>query len=154
MKKISIGFLVTFLLLIILSACKEDKWMDWKILNDQWYAKHKNDSGFVTTSSGLCYKVIHQGYQRRPNINSVAFVKYKGSLIDGSVFEVADTTTAAVSLSTAIPGWQEGIPKMNGGGSYDFYIPSKLGYGTASTNLLIPPYSVLIFHVDLIDSQY
>lgn len=154
MKRISIGFLITFMLLIIISACKEDKWMDWKLANDQWYANHKNDPGFITTSSGLCYKVIHQGYQRRPNINSVVFVKYKGSLIDGSVFQAVDTTTAVLTLATAILGWQEGIQKMNGGGSYDFYIPSKLGYDTISTNLTIPPHSVLIFHVDLIDSQY
>jgi len=151
MKRISIGFFFTFLLLILFSACQEYKFMDWKLMNDQWYAKHKNDSGFVTTSTGLSYKVIHQGWylNRKPNINSYITVRYIGRLIDGSIFDSATTT---LSLSGTIAGWKEGIPKMNNGGSYKFYIPSKLGYDTTSTNASIPPHSVLIFDVDLLDS--
>jgi len=127
--------------------------MDWKIMNDNWYSIHKSDSGFVITPSGLCYKVIHQGYQRKPNINSIIIVNYKGTLIDGSVFDsIATGTTTQIQLSTSIKGWQEGIPKMNGGGSYIFYIPSNLGYDTISTNSQIPPHSVLRFDVNLVDS--
>jgi FKBP-type peptidyl-prolyl cis-trans isomerase len=153
MKRTSIVFLITFLFLLLMSACQENMYMDWKLMNDKWYAVHKSDSGFITTPSGLCYKVIHQGYQRKPNINSIVIVNYKGSLIDGSVFDsIATGTTIQMQLSTAIKGWQEGIPKMNGGGSYIFYIPSKLGYDTISTNSQIPPYSVLKFNVNLVDS--
>lgn len=122
-------------------------------MNDNWYSIHKSDSGFVITPSGLCYKVIHQGYQRKPNINSIIIVNYKGTLIDGSVFDsIATGTTTQIQLSTSIKGWQEGIPKMNGGGSYIFYIPSNLGYDTISTNSQIPPHSVLRFDVNLVDS--
>ena len=153
MKRTSIVFLITFLFLLLMSACQENMYMDWKLMNDKWYSVHKSDSGFITTPSGLCYKVIHQGYQRKPNINSIVIVNYKGSLIDGSVFDsIAIGTTIQMQLSTAIKGWQEGIPKMNGGGSYIFYIPSKLGYDTISTNSQIPPYSVLKFNVNLVDS--
>jgi FKBP-type peptidyl-prolyl cis-trans isomerase len=153
MKRTSIIFFITFLFLIILSACKENEYMDWKIMNDNWYSIHKSDSGFVITPSGLCYKVIHQGYQRKPNINSIIIVNYKGTLIDGSVFDsIATGTTTQIQLSTSIKGWQEGIPKMNGGGSYIFYIPSNLGYDTISTNSQIPPHSVLRFDVNLVDS--
>ena len=151
MKRISISFLLTFLLLIILSACQENKWMDWKLMNDQWLAKHKADTGFVTTSSGLCYKVIHQGlYPKKPNVSSWIIANYKGRLIDSSEFDSGQYNNY---LSGAIKGWQEGIKKMNVGGSYTFYIPSALGYDTISTNSKIPPHSVLIFDVELIDSD-
>jgi len=153
MKQTSIAFFITFLLLIIMSACQENMYMDWKLKNDSWYAAHKNDPGFVTTPSGLSYKVIHQGYQRRPNINSVVIVNYKGSLVDGSIFDSIPTgSSVQLQLSSTIKGWQEGIAKMNAGGSYRFYIPSNLGYDTVSTNPKIPPHSVLIFDVNLIDS--
>ena len=153
MKRTSIAFFITFIFLIIMSACQENMYMDWKLLNDNWYTVHKSDSGFITTPSGLCYKVIHQGVQRFPNVNSVVLVTYKGTLIDGSVFDSTATgTTSQVSLSSAIPGWKEGIIKMQNGGNYIFYIPSKLGYDTTSTNTAIPPHSVLRFNVHLIDS--
>jgi len=136
-----------------MSACQENMYMDWKLLNDNWYSVHKSDSGFITTPSGLCYKVIHQGVQRFPNVNSVVLVSYKGTLIDGSVFDSTATgATTQISLSSAIQGWKEGITKMQNGGNYIFYIPSKLGYDTTSTNAAIPPHSVLKFNVHLIDS--
>jgi FKBP-type peptidyl-prolyl cis-trans isomerase len=157
MKRTSIVFLITFLFLIIISACKENEYIDWKIMNDNWYAAHKSDPGFVTTPSGLCYKVIFQGNQRKPNINSYVIVNYKGSLIDGSVFDsVAKGASTILQLSNNLypncPGLKEGFPKMQAGGRYIFYIPSKLGYDTVSTNSLVPPHSVLKFDVTLIDS--
>ena len=153
MKRTSIVFFITFIFLIIMSACQENMYMDWKLLNDNWYSVHKSDSGFITTPSGLRYKVIHQGVQRFPNVNSVVLVSYKGTLIDGSVFDSTATgATTQVSLSSAIPGWKEGLVKMQNGGNYIFYIPSKIGYDTVSTNAAIPPNSVLKFNVHLIDS--
>jgi len=153
MKRTSIAFFITFLFLIIMSACKESEYMDWKIMNDNWYSKHKSDSGYITTPSGLCYKVIHQGYNRRPNTSSYVIVNYKGSLIDGSVFDSTATGSSSILLlSSTIKGWIEGIQKMNGGGSYKFYIPSNLGYDTTTTNAAIPPHSVLRFDVTLVDS--
>jgi len=152
MKRTSIVFFITFLFLIIMSACKENVYMDWKLQNDKWLAIHKSDSGFVTTPSGLCYKVLNQGNQRHPNSGSSILVSYKGTLVDGSTFDQA--SNVGMVLSQAIPGWKEGIPKMQNGGNYIFYIPSKLGYDTASNNVKIPPHSVLIFNVTLIESQY
>ncbi len=155
MKRTSIVFFISFVFLIIISSCKENEYVDWKLMNDKWYSIHQHDSGYVTTASGLCYKVIHQGYQRKPNINSTILVNYRGTLIDGSVFDsVATGTSVALVLSGTVKGWQEGIPKMNGGGTYKFIIPASLAYDTATTNTKIPAYSVLRFDVTLIDSQY
>jgi len=155
MKQTSIVLFITFLFLILMSACQENMYMDWKIKNDMWYSIHKSDPGFIRTPSGLCYKVIHQGVQRNPNVNSVVVVNYKGTLVDGSVFDsVATGTSVQLLLSSSIEGWKEGIPKMQSGGNYIFYIPSKIGYDTITSNAAIPPYSVLKFDVHLIDSYY
>ncbi len=146
-----LAFLILTVIIIVSStSCKEKEFADWKILNEQWYNIHKSDSGFVTTPSGLCYKVIHQGYQRHPSVNSYIKVNYEGKLIDGSVFDSG--TNSIMSLSGTIQGWQEGIPKMQSGGTYIFYVPSALAYDTATTYSNIPPYSTLIFRVELVDS--
>lgn len=156
MKRPAFLFLLTFLLTIFLPACRENEWADWQLKNDQYMAQlkinNKNDSTFHVTNSGLCYKVIYQGwsYNRKPNANSYIKVNYRGSLIDGSTFDSG--TNAVFSLSSVVAGWKEGVTKMNGGGIYLLYVPAKLGYDTISTNKKIPPHSTLLFEVDLIDS--
>jgi FKBP-type peptidyl-prolyl cis-trans isomerase FklB len=149
MKRIT--FLPFLLLLVItFSACEEDKYVDWKLLNESWLETHKSDSGFIQTESGLCYKVIHQGYMRRPNSASNIVVKYSGKLVDGTVFDSSDEYST--NLSYMIKGWIEGVSKMNVGGRYIFYIPASLAYDADGSGD-IPPYSTLIFDVTLLDSE-
>ena len=149
MKRIT--FLPFLLLLVIaLSSCEEDKYADWKLLNESWLETHKSDPGFTQTESGLCYKVIHQGYMRKPNSGSNIVVKYSGTLIDGTEFDSNDEYST--NLSGMIDGWIEGIVKMNVGGRYVFYIPASLGYDADGSGD-IPPYSTLVFDVTLIDSD-
>ncbi len=150
MKRTALFSFFVLMLTIILPACREDVFMDWKLKNATWLEAHKSDSGFVTTSSGLMYKVIHQGEQRYPNVNSTVVVTYKGTLVDGSTFDSG--TKVGFVLSQTIAGWKEGIPKMQDGGHYIFYIPSQLAYDKISTNADIPPYSTLIFDVTLVKS--
>lgn len=150
MRRITFPTLLLLLLSIVLNSCKEDTFIDWKILNDNWYEQHKNDVGYKLTDSGLCYKVIHQGELRRPNASSNITVKYSGKLINGTTFDSSDYFEA--NLSSMISGWIEGITKMNVGGHYLFYIPADLAYGTAGQGT-IPPYSVLIFDVTLLASE-
>ncbi len=153
MKKIQQISFFTFItaILLLFTSCKDDKYIDWKILNEKWLETHKNDPGFFETESGLCYKVVHQGAMRRPNAGSWVVVKYSGKLIEGTEF---DSGTYDYYLSGAIKGWQEAIVKMNGGGKYILYIPSGLGYDKDGSGSDIPPYSTLIFEVELLDSYY
>lgn len=159
MKRISISFSLTFILLIILSACKNDEWIDWKIKNDQWLTNyvqtHKNDSNFYTTSSGLSYQIIYKGWVKghQPTLNDVVYVNYIGSLVDGSVFEsINQDSVTSLYLSNTIAGWQEALPKVYNGAHIKLFIPSNLGYGTSTSNTAIPPNSVLIYDLHLIDS--
>ena len=151
---------ITLLIIVLITgftACKEDEYMDWKIRNDNYMVQlkkdHETDSTFHVTSSGLCYQVLYQGweYERKPNINSYIYATYTGKLIDGSTFDSGTDSYLGI-VSGLVPGLQEGLRKMNGGGSYKFYIPSALGYDTVSTNSSIPPYSTLIFNLDLVTS--
>lgn len=153
MKQTSIITLIILLFILVLPACQESEWADWKLKNEQWLEVNKNKADIITTESGLQYKVIHQGWHlnRKPNVNSTIRVKYTGKLIDGSTFD--SSAEAILSLSGVIEGWREGITKMNDGGNYILYIPSTLGYDTASTNVKIPPHSTLIFDIDLMESK-
>ena len=158
MKRISIGFFITFLVLLGFSACQENVYMDWKLANDKWLTNyvqtHKNDTDFFTTSTGLSYQLIYGGYKlsRQPNSGSNIKVSYKGTLIDGSVFD-SNTVGTWLILSQTIAGWREIMPKLHTGAHIKLFVPSALAYDTISTNPVIPPHSVLIFDLNLLDSS-
>jgi FKBP-type peptidyl-prolyl cis-trans isomerase len=138
---------------LLLVGCTEDKYKDWQLLNEQWLAKNLKNDSIQQTSTGLQYKIIYQGdpNMRKPNQNSIVTISYKGELINGTVFDNGNNIT--FRLSNLIKGWQEGIVKMNGGGTYILYIPSNLAYDKDGSLPGIPPHSTLKFTVTLIDSQ-
>jgi FKBP-type peptidyl-prolyl cis-trans isomerase len=74
-------------------------------------------------------------------------VKYKGMLLDGTVFDEGTTTNY---VSAYIGGWQRTLPLLPKGTVATIYIPSELGYGTQA-NRSIPPNSVLVFDIELQD---
>lgn len=102
--------------------------------------------------SGLFYEIEEAGTNDRPTVNSDVTVSYKGSLLDGTVFDETDPgETVTFKLSNLIMGWQIGIPKIGRGGSTKLYIPSGLGYGSFPPSGDIPPNSILIFEITLVD---
>lgn len=101
--------------------------------------------------SGLYYIMTVEGSGASPSITSTAEVKYKGSLLNGTIFDqTAVDKTFSYALSGLVIGWQIGIPLMKKGGKATFIIPSSLGYGSANLGI-IPPNSVLRFDIELID---
>jgi len=154
MKRTSIISLFTLIFILAFSSCsKEDEYIDWKIMNEQWLANNLKNDGIIQTASGLQYKVINQGWtgSRKPNAASAVIVTYEGKLINDSVFDAG--TKTVFYLSNVIAGWTEGIKKMNDGGKYILYIPSSLAYGKDGSGVKIPPYSTLVFEVNLIGSS-
>lgn len=142
-------FFITLAIVLLFGACKEDEYADWKIINEAWLEKHKNDDGFIQTESGLSYKIINMGIIRHPNSSSFIRASYTGKLIDGSTF---DSGEYAAGLGNAIPGWQEGIPKIRTNGKMILRVPSSMGYGKTGSGSSIPPHSTLIFEVELHES--
>lgn len=106
--------------------------------------------GVVTTASGLQYKVITKGEGAMPKKGDTISVIYKGTLIDGTVFD-EQKSPVVFPLDNMIPGWIEGLQLMAVGSEYELYIPSKLGYGENAVGNMIKPNSVLIFNVKLTD---
>ncbi len=109
--------------------------------------------GVKTTESGLQYEVLVQGKGPKPTAESTVKVHYEGTLIDGTVFDSSYQRGEPIEfpLSGVIKGWTEGLQLMPVGSKYKLYIPYELGYGERGAGQSIPPYSALIFTVELLE---
>ncbi len=113
---------------------------------------NKQKSGVTTTSSGLQYEVLTEGTGPKPTAANKVTCHYHGTLIDGTIFDssVQRGQPATFPLQAVIKGWTEGVPLMNLGSKYRFFIPSELGYGDRQVSAQIGPNSTLIFDVELL----
>lgn len=108
--------------------------------------------GVTTTKSGLQYEVLTEGTGKSPKATDKVRCHYEGRLIDGSVFDSSYQRgePADFGLNQVITGWTEGVQLMKEGAKYRFHIPYVLGYGERGAGAQIPPYSTLVFDVELI----
>ena len=109
--------------------------------------------GVVQTKSSLQYEVLSEGKgERSPKATDTVLCHYEGRLVSGKVFDSSyeRNQPAEFGLNQVIPGWTEGLQLMSEGAKYRFYIPYLLGYGEQGAGPSIPPYSTLIFDVELI----
>jgi FKBP-type peptidyl-prolyl cis-trans isomerase FkpA len=116
-------------------------------------AENSKKSGIIITPSGIQYEIINQTDGPKPSYTDTVFVNYIGRLVDGTVFDSSYDRGSPMDfpLYQVIPGWAEGLQLMSVGSKYIFYIPSEYGYGPGGIQNIIPPYSTLIFEVDLLD---
>lgn len=109
--------------------------------------------GVTQTKSGLQYEVLSQGKGgKSPKATDTVVCHYEGRLVSGKVFDSSyeRNQPAEFALNQVIPGWTEGLQLMAEGDKYRFYIPYLLGYGEQGAGPSIPPYSTLVFDVELI----
>lgn len=101
--------------------------------------------------SGLHYIITQEGTGDKPSPLATVTVRYKGYLLDGTVFDqTSGTSTATFKLTDLIEAWQIGIPLLKeGGGKGTFFSPSSLAYGPNGIGD-IKPNSVLIFEIELV----
>lgn len=111
-------------------------------------AHNAGAAGVVTTASGLQIKVVEEGSGPYLSASDVALIGYKGTLLDGTVFD--ENPQAAMPVDGVVPGFSEGLQKMKKGGKYELWIPPQLGYG-ADDNGPIPGNSLLVFDIHVID---
>lgn len=111
------------------------------------YAKQK---GVKSTASGLLYKVIKEGDGAMPTDTSEVEVHYEGKLVDGTVFDSSYKRgqTATFAVNQVIKGWSEAVKLMKVGAEYEVCLPYEIAYGERGTRG-IPPYSTLIFKIEL-----
>lgn len=118
---------------------------------EAFLAENAKKEGVIQSKSGLQYKVLQEGTGPRPKATDRVTVHYKGTLIDGTVFDSSYDRGEPVTfpLDRVIKGWTEGLQLMKVGSKYRFFIPAKLAYGETGAGNVIPPNSVLIFDVEL-----
>ncbi|TDU63147.1 FKBP-type peptidyl-prolyl cis-trans isomerase FklB [Prosthecobacter fusiformis] len=111
-------------------------------------------AGWVTTASGLRYRVLASGPAegRSPTMFDTVMVHYRGTLTDGTVFDssIERGQPATFGVGQVIPGWTEALRVMKPGDQWVLYIPSGLAYGSRAVGDKIPANSDLIFQVALI----
>ena len=124
-----------------------------KLAGEQFLADNAKKPGVTVTASGLQYEVLTQGNGRKPKATDSVKCHYEGRLIDGTVFDSSYRrgTPATFGLNQVIAGWTEGVQLMQEGAKYRVYIPFNLAYGANGAGDSIPPYSALIFDVELIE---
>jgi FKBP-type peptidyl-prolyl cis-trans isomerase len=118
---------------------------------EKFFAGLKNNKAVTILPSGLAYEILKPGTGDYPKATDKVRVFYTGTLTNGDVFDSnVGNEPIEFPLNGVIPGWAEGIQKINKGGKIKLYIPSKLAYGEEAKQG-IPPNSALVFEVELLD---
>ena len=118
---------------------------------DKFLAANRKKAGVQETESGLQYKIIEPGNDNKPADVDTVWVKYKGTLIDGTVFDetAEDAEPISFPLKSVVAGWTEGMQLIGEGGHVELYVPANLAYGEQGRPG-IDPNSTLIFDVQLV----
>lgn len=123
-----------------------------KALIESYLTEHNID--VEPTETGLYYIETKAGKGKNPTKASKCTVHYQGTLLDGTVFDSSYGKTPfefELGMGQVIAGWDEGIAMMKKGGKATLILPSSIAYGERGAGNLIPPYSPLVFDVELID---
>lgn len=122
-----------------------------RIDGERFLEQNKDAEGVVTRESGLQYKVLTAGTGAVATDSSTVEVHYEGRLLNGTIFDSSYQRGKPITLkpTQVIKGWAEALKLMPEGSTWELYVPYTLGYGEQGTRN-IPPYSVLIFKVQLL----
>jgi FKBP-type peptidyl-prolyl cis-trans isomerase FklB len=118
----------------------------------EFLVENAKRDGITTLASGLQFEVLTAGEGAKPTRESNVRTHYHGTLIDGTVFDSSYDRgqPAEFPVGGVIAGWTEALQLMNAGSKWRLYVPSELAYGAQGVGS-IPPHSVLVFDVELLD---
>lgn len=110
-------------------------------------------TGVITTASGLQYEVLQQGTGPKPTASDNVKVNYRGTFIDGREFDSSYRSGQPMTtgLTGVIPGWTEALQLMPVGSRYKLFIPSNLAWGAQGYGPEIPPYTAVVFEVEMLE---
>jgi FKBP-type peptidyl-prolyl cis-trans isomerase len=122
---------------------------------DDLLETNRSREGVTQTASGLQYEVVTQGNGPRPAAKDVVTVHYRGTFLNGTVFESSrdSGSPATFPLSSVIEGWKEGVQLMRVGSTYRFYLHPDLAYGQQGAGGTIGPNKLLIFEIELLEIE-
>ena len=120
---------------------------------ETFLAANAKKEGVTVLPSGLQYKVLKSGEGRKPGRTDKVRYHYEGTFPNGQKFDSSyDRNEPAVfGVNQVIAGWTEALQLMSEGSAWELYIPYNLAYGEAGAPGAIPPYSALVFKVELIE---
>lgn len=116
-------------------------------------AANGKKEGVTTLESGVQYKVLKAGTGVTPKLTDSVTTHYKGTLLDGSVFDSSYERgqPATFPVNGVIAGWTEVLQKMKVGDKWEIYVPGDKAYGPRGTpDGSIGPNAVLTFEIELI----
>jgi FKBP-type peptidyl-prolyl cis-trans isomerase len=122
--------------------------------NAKFLADYAKKPGVNQRPSGLEYRIIRNGFGMRPGARDTVTVYYKGSLINGSVFDSTEAGfPAQLKVNSVISGWTEALENMRVGDHWELVIPANLAYGIRGAgNGAIPPNQTLVFDLELVSA--
>jgi FKBP-type peptidyl-prolyl cis-trans isomerase FklB len=121
---------------------------------NEFLEENRKREGVIVLPSGLQYEVLLEGTGESPVSSSKVTTHYKGTLLDGSVFDSSYDRGEPIDfqLGRVIKGWQEALKLMKPGAKWKLYIHPDLGYGERVTES-IPANSLLIFEIELLSVE-
>lgn len=131
---------------------QEEQGRAQKEAGEAFLAENAKKEGVVSLPSGLQYIVLSEGAGKKPQATDSVRCHYEGRLTSGEVFDSSYRRgePADFPLNGVIAGWTEGVQLMSEGAKFRFFIPYQLAYGERGAGQSIPPYSALVFDVELI----
>jgi FKBP-type peptidyl-prolyl cis-trans isomerase len=122
--------------------------------NQKFLDDYKKLKGVIVRPSGLMFRIIQNGFGKRPQSTDSVKVYYTGKLINGVIFDgTSPGLPATMKLNQVIPGWIEALQLMREGDHWQLVIPPNLGYGVRGAgDGMIPPNQDLIFDLKLIET--
>lgn len=124
-----------------------------KEANAAFLAANGAKKGVITKADGLQFRILRNGFGRRPAPTDTVKVIYAGRLINGNMFDgTSPGLPAYFKVTDVIPGWVEALEQMREGDRWEIVIPSELGYGPRGSGTAIPPDQTLVFDVTLVQA--
>ncbi|WP_394496419.1 FKBP-type peptidyl-prolyl cis-trans isomerase [Shewanella sp. ENK2] len=135
-----------------LQAAQEEAAAAASAEGENFLAENAKREGITVTDSGLQYEVITQGEGEKPTLDSTIRAHYHGTFINGDVFDSSVTRgePAEFPVSGVIAGWTEALQLMPVGTKLKLFVPQHLAYGERGAGASIPPFSALVFEVELL----
>ncbi|MFT3845518.1 MAG: FKBP-type peptidyl-prolyl cis-trans isomerase [Lacibacter sp.] len=118
----------------------------------KYLAENKKQPGVVELPSGIQYKIISQGTGLKPTLEDTIKVHYKGTTIDGNIFDDSYSRGEPIEfpLGNLIEGWKQTLVLMPAGSKWQLFIPSDFAYGDMGSGS-IQGGSTLIFELELLE---
>ncbi len=119
---------------------------------EEFLQKNLSKNGIVALPSGVQYRVIDEGEGSRPGMESTVKVHYRGSKIDGLEFDssFARGVPEEFTVNAVLKGWQEVLPLMKTGATWQVFVPPELAFGTRG-NPPVGPNEALVFDLKLVE---